>query len=80
MPPIAVLQLVAGPLSDLWDRRKTLMVGLVVFIAGEMGSRLDFFLITPQRPPPSSLGRPTCFATGDERRPACSRAALVVSF
>jgi len=34
MIPFAVLQLVAGPLSDLWDRRKTLMLGIVVFIAG----------------------------------------------
>ena len=48
MIPFAALQLVSGPLSDLWDRRKTLITGLMVFIAGHLTRALSlsihFFL------------------------------------
>jgi MFS family permease len=48
MIPFAALQLVSGPLSDLWDRRKTLITGLMIFIAGHLMCALSpsihFFL------------------------------------
>ena len=48
MIPFAVLQLVSGALSDLWDRRKTLITGLIVFIVGHLMCALSpsihFFL------------------------------------
>jgi len=48
MVPFAVLQLVSGALSDRWNRRKTLIAGLLVFTAGQLMSALapsvHFFL------------------------------------
>ena len=40
MVPFAALQLVSGALSDRWDRRKTLITGLIVFRGGQLLSAL----------------------------------------